>query len=166
MYQVGEQVIYGSHGVCEIITREERLIDRKKVLYLVLEPVGQTGSRYYVPEHNTAAMAKMHPMMTRLELDNLIKSETVHADAWIPDENRRKQVYRELIVSGDRVKLMQMVRSLYLKRKNSAESGKKLHLCDENFLRDAEKVLIGEISLVLDLDLELTKKYLHNQLDT
>ena len=31
------------------------------------------------------------------------------------------------------------------------DAGRKLHLCDENFMRDAEKLLNAEFSLVLNI---------------
>ena len=45
MYQTGDRVVYGSHGVCCVASLEERVIDRKIVQYLALEPVGQEGAR-------------------------------------------------------------------------------------------------------------------------
>ena len=57
MYQTGDRVVYGSHGVCCVASLGERIIDRKIVQYLALEPVGQEGARYLVPTHNPAAMA-------------------------------------------------------------------------------------------------------------
>ena len=152
MYQVGDQVVYGVHGVCKVVDQEERVIDRKKVIYLALEPIGQAGSRYFVPTHNAAAMAKVRNMLSREELEAMMESEEVLADGWIRDENQRKQTYRELIGSGDRVRLLQMDRTLYRHRKTQSAAGKKCHLCDENFLRDAEKLLIGELSIVLNMD--------------
>lgn len=164
MYQVGDKVVYGVHGVCRIVDQEERVIDRKRVTYLALEPVGQDGSRYFVPTHNAAAMEKIRHMLSREELESMMDSEAVLADGWIQDENQRKQTYRELIGSGDRVRLMQMVRTLYRHRKAQAEAGKKCHLCDENFLRDAEKLLIGEFSIVLDMEPEQAKQYIRTKL--
>ena len=35
MFQIGDQVIYGIHGVCQVTGMEERSIDRKKVRYLI-----------------------------------------------------------------------------------------------------------------------------------
>ena len=75
MYQVGDQVVYGVHGVCKVVDQEERVIDRKKVIYLALEPIGQAGSRYFVPTHNAAAMAKVRNMLSQEEL------EAFYADA-------------------------------------------------------------------------------------
>ena len=45
MFQVGNQVLYGMHGVCTIIDVEERVIDHKKIQYFVLEPTEQQGTR-------------------------------------------------------------------------------------------------------------------------
>ena len=164
MYQVGEQVVYGIHGVCRVADLEERVVDRKRVTYLALEPVGQDGSRYLVPTHNAAAMAKVRSMLSPHEMDALLQSQEVRSDGWIRDENQRKQTYRELIGSGDRVRLLQMVRTLYRHRKAQSAAGKKCHLCDENFLRDAEKLLIGEFSIVLNMDQEQAKHYIRNKL--
>lgn len=164
MYQIGEKVIYGIHGVCVVADREERVIDRIRRTYLALEPVGQEGSRYLVPTHNEAAMAKLRRMLTREEFETLLASDQVRANGWIQDENQRKQLYRELITSGDRGRLMQMIRTLYRHRAAQTAAGRKCHLCDENFLRDAEKLLAGEVSLVMGLDPDAAKQYIRSRL--
>ncbi len=164
MYQIGQKVVYGIHGVCHITGVEERLSDQKQVTYLVLEPVGQTGARFLVPTHNANAMAKVKPMLSREALEQMLTSEEVRSDGWIKDENQRKQTYRELISSGDRARLLRMVRTLYRHRAAQTAAGRKCHICDENFLRDAEKLLTGEIAEVMGLDPELTKDYLKNHL--
>ena len=164
MFQVGEQVVYGIHGVCRVVDQEERIVDRKHVTYLALEPVNQDGSKYLVPTHNAAAMAKLRYMLSREELESLMQSDEVRADGWIKDENQRKQVYRELIGSGDRAKLMCMVRTLHRHKDAQAAAGKKCHLCDENFLRDAEKLLLSEVSIVMDMEPEEAKQYIRNKL--
>lgn len=164
MYGIGDQVVYGVHGVCRVVDTEERSIDRKRVTYLVLEPEGQQGARYLVPTHNAAAMSKLRQVLSRDELEALIRSSEVLEDRWIPDENRRKQTYRELISSGDRTALMGMVSTLYRHKAAQTAAGRKCHLCDENFLRDAEKLLSGEVSLVMGLDADEAKAYLRRHL--
>ena len=164
MYQIGDQLVYGIHGVCCVVEQEERVIDRKRVTYLVLEPVGQDGSRYLVPTHNAAAMAKLRKKLSREELEDLVKSETIRVDGWITDENQRKQMYRELISSGDLAKLMQMVHTLYRHKNAQAAAGRKVHLCDENFLRDAQKVLCSEFSMVLGIPYHEVAAYIEKKL--
>lgn len=164
MFQVGDQVVYGIHGVCRVADLEERVIDRKRLTYLVLEPVGQDGSRYLVPTHNAAAMGKLQQMLTPSQLQTLLSSDEIRKDSWIRDENQRKQTYRELIGSGDRARLLQMVHTLYRHKKEQSAAGKKVHLCDDNFLRDAEKLLSSEVSMVMSMEYDQARAYLRDQL--
>ena len=164
MYQIGDRVVYGMHGVCRVMDEEKRIVDRKQVTYLALEPVGQSGSRFYVPTHNAAAMAKIRPMLTVEELDALLSCCEICEDGWIPDESQRKQMYRELISSGDQVRLAKVLRSLYRHRVDRQAAGKKVHMCDDNFLRDAEKLLISEAAAVRDCDPDTAKQYIRSKL--
>lgn len=159
VYEIGEKVLYGIHGVCRISDTEERTVDRVKRQYLVLEPVDQAGAKFFVPTHNAAALAKLRPILSREALESLLRSEDVKKDAWIEDENARKQTYRELINSGDRTALIRMVGSLHRHKEAQALAGRKFHLCDENFLRDAEKLLSTEFSLVLGIEPEQVGSY-------
>lgn len=164
MYQVGDRVVYGIHGVCTVADLEKRVVDRKTVTYLVLEPVDRDGSRYLVPTHNENAMGKLRPMLTPEQMQALLESAEIREDSWIREENQRKQTYRELITRGDRVGLMQMVHTLYEHKKNQAAAGKKVHLADENFLRDAEKLLSCEIAVVMDMQADEARTFLRTRL--
>lgn len=166
MYEIGSWVVYGIHGVCRVIGREKQLVDRKRTEFLVLEPVGQNESRFYLPTTNPVAMAKLKAVLSPEELEKLLCSEEIRKDCWIPEENLRKQHYRELIGNGDRTSLLQMVTALYRYRAAQSAAGRKFHQCDENFLRDAEKLLSSEISLVLNLSPEEARSYLREHLKT
>ena len=164
MYQAGDWVVYGIHGVCRVIGTEKQLVNRKRTQYLVLEPLAQAESRFYLPTENPTAMAKLRAVLSKEELTELIGSEEVRQDVWIQEENLRKQHYRDLIGSGDRVSLMKMVSTLYRYKASQAAAGRKFHQSDENFLRDAEKLLASEISLVMELSPEEARNYLREQL--
>jgi len=164
MYQIGNKVIYGIHGVCVVADLEKRRVDGKQVVYLALEPAGQSGSRFLVPTHNAAAMAKVRPVLSREELEALLSSKAIREDAWIRDEGQRKQLYRELISSCDRQRLAQMICCLYRYRATLSAAGKKFHMCDDNFLRDAEKILAGEIASTLEIPSTEAIKYLRSKL--
>lgn len=164
MYQIGDQVVYGIHGVCAIVEVENRLVDRRRVEYFALEPLDQPGARFYVPTGNPAALSKLRPVLSRGELEELLASDSVRQDTWIQDEGRRKLYYRELINSGDRGALLSMVGSLYRHKEVQASLGRKFHLCDENFLRDAQKLLCSEFSLVLGLGQNEVNAYLKEKL--
>lgn len=164
MYQSGEFVVYGIHGVCRVLGKEKQLVNRKRTEYLVLEPMAQNESKFYLPTQNPTAMGKLKAVLSRDEMDVLMTSEEIRQDCWIQEENLRKQHYRDLIGSGDRVALLRMVSSLYRYKDEQAAAGRKFHQCDDNFLRDAEKLLCSEISLVMELEPEKAREYLRNQL--
>jgi CarD family transcriptional regulator len=159
MFEIGNLVMYGIHGVCKIVDKELRTIDRKKMEYLVLEPVNQNSSRFYVPSGNPNAMAKLRRLMTRQELETLLVSGDIRQPCWIEDENLRKQHYRDLVSTGDRVALLRMLYTLYRHRESQLSSGRKFHLCDENFLRDAQRLLSVEFALVLGIAPEQVGEY-------
>lgn len=165
MYTIGDRVVYGIHGVCSVVALEKRTVDRKRVEYFALEPLEQPGARFYVPTQNQAAVAKLRPLISRQELDVLLASEAARQDCWISDESRRKQYYRELINSGDRGALLSMVGCLYRHKEEQAALGRKFHLCDENFLRDAQKLLNSEFALVLEIEPGQVGEYLRKQFD-
>lgn len=151
MFQVGDKVVYGIHGVCRIVDTEEKTVDRKKVSYFVLEPMEQPEARFYVPMHNEAAVSKLRRIMSAAEIHTLLRSEEARGSAWICDENQRKLRYRSLINSGDRSAMLCMIRTLHQHKSDQEAVGRKLHMCDENFLRDAQKLLGSEFSLVLGI---------------
>ena len=164
MFQQGSLVVYGMHGVCKILGMEVRRIDRNSVEYYVLEPVKQSGDRYYVPLQNATAVSKMRPLLSTEQLDALLSSLEASQNAWIADENQRKQKYRELITSGDRAALLSMVKALHIHKEAQVAQGRRLHLCDENFLRDAENLLGGEFSLVLGIPPDGIGAYIKSKL--
>ena len=151
MFQIGDKVVYGIQGICVVSDLEQRVVDRKRLQYLVLEPIKKDGSRFLVPIQNEAAMAKLQKLLTREELSALLNGTAASCDCWIEDENARKQKYRELITHSDRRCLAAMVHALYQHRSRQLSVGRKVHLCDENFLRDAEKLLSSETAVVMDI---------------
>ena len=165
-YQNGDLVVYGIHGVCRIIGREIRAVDRKQIEYYVLEPQDQPGARYFIPTQNQAAVSKLRSLLSSQEISNILQAQNGKADAWIQDENLRKQRYRELINSGDRAALISMVHALHLHKQEQTAAGKKFHLCDENFMRDAQKLLGTEFSLVLNIPQEQVAQYVMDMMKT
>ena len=82
----------------------------------------------------------------------------------IQDENLRKQRYKEMINAGDRAALIGMIRSLHKHKESQLAAGRKFHLCDENFLRDAQKLLASEFSMVLGIPQSDVAGYIESKL--
>ncbi len=165
MYCVGDMVVYGIHGVCTITAEEQRRVDGKTLHYLILEPLNVAGARYMVPTHNEKALSKLRKMMNRSQLLELLHSEAVRHDSWIDDENLRKQCYRKLISGNDTVELLKMVRSLHSHKQKMLAEGRKFHLCDENFLRDAQHLLELEFAAILEIPREKVSEFVLEQMN-
>ena len=157
-------MIYGIQGVCRVVGTEKQMVNRKRTEYLILEPMNQTESRYYVPTANSAAMAKLKQVISREEWDKLLTSDEIRQDNWIADENQRKQHYRDLISGGDRISILKMVAALYRYKEEQLAAGRKFHQSDDNFLRDAEKLLALELALVMEIPADQARDYLRQQL--
>lgn len=152
MYQIGQQVLYGIHGVCSVTAIEPMRFGKVKSDYYILQPTAQPDSRYYIPVNNPAAVAKLRPLMTRQELIELLHSDLVRQDVWVNDENQRKLKFRELLAQGDRSEILSMIYCLHRHKKQQQSLGRKFHQCDEGFLKDAEKLMNAEFSQVLGLE--------------
>ena len=45
MYEIGQQVLYGSHGVCTVTGVERMRFGKTKANYYILEPVEKAGAK-------------------------------------------------------------------------------------------------------------------------
>lgn len=161
MFSRGDRVLYGARGVCDIVDIEVKPVGAVQTEYYVLKPVGQPDAKYYVPTQNPAAVAKLRPILSQQELESLLRG-TDTDQAWIEDENQRKLRYRQLLDCGDRAALVSMVHSLYKHKDAQLAAGRKFHLCDENFLKDAQKLLDSEFSLVLNIEQDEVRQYVRD----
>jgi len=165
MFEQGSLVVYGIHGVCKVADLESRAINGKKVEYYVLKPLEKADASFLIPTQNPAAVSKMRPILTKEKLEVLFSRDISEEDVWIGDENHRKQRYRELITGSDIAALICMVRAIHNHKEVQAASGKKLHQCDEYFLRDAERLLSSELSLILHIAPDAVGQYVKEKID-
>lgn len=151
MFQVNDVIIYGVQGVCKIIGTEEKNVSGKKRTYFVLKPVPDNGSTIFVPTDNENVLRKMRRLLTPNEIHKLIDSMRSENALWIANENERKEMYKNILAKGDHMELIRMIKAIYAHRKEREAAGKRLHMSDERFFKDAEQILYNEFQYVLDL---------------
>lgn len=164
MWQVGDNVLYGAHGVCCVTAIEKQRSGREVVTYYVLSPLSKMDSKFFVPMHNELATSKIKAVLTRDELAQLLANVDKTDGIWVSDEGQRKLRYRELISSGDRAALISMILALNRHKEEQIASGRKFHLTDENFVRDAKKLLSSEISVVMQIPPESVWDYIQSNI--
>ena len=151
MFQVNDVIIYGSQGVCEIVGIEEKTISGTKKEYYILKPLQYQCSTIYAPTNNEMIRKKMRRLLTVSEINALIDSMPDEKSVWIDNVNERKEHYKNLLANGDHPALIQMIKAIYAHKKEREAVGKRLHVMDEHFFKDAEQILYNEFQYVLNL---------------
>ena len=151
MFSIGDTVLYGATGVCKIESTIERDIFGEKKEYFVLKPVSQDKSTVFVPTDNEAHRAKMLKILSADEIDAIITEVKTLPDVWEENDVLRREKYSEIIHSGDRKRVMLLIRTLSSVQQARLKEGKRLHLSDERFLAEAERLLYDEFSTVLGI---------------
>lgn len=152
MFQVNDVIIYGTQGVCKIIGTEEKCVSGIKKTYFVLKPVGDKGSTIFAPTDNEHVLKKMRRLLTKAEIHKLIDSMPEENAVWVPNENERKERYKSILAEGNHLELIKMIKAIYAHKKEREAEGKRLHMSDERFFKDAEQILYNEFQYVLELD--------------
>jgi len=152
MFKINDVVVYGAQGVCEIVGIDEKKIDGAIKKYFVLKPKNDRGATCYVPTWNEKAWSKMRKVITKKEVDALIDSMPDKRPTWITNENERKETYKRILASGDQAAIISMVQALFCHKKEREADGKRLHISDEHFMKEAEQLLYNEWQYVLNVD--------------
>lgn len=165
MFEVGSMVLYGSDGVCTVQSVVHKDVGGVSGEYYVLEPVYRKKSTVFVPLDNERLTGRMRNILSAEELFELIEAVPQEPLLWIEDEAERKATYRGVITRGDCMELMRLVKTLKLHREKQEERGKKLHACDDRYLKTAEKMINDEFALVLGIEPDQVQAYLAERLE-
>ena len=166
MFKVKDVVVYGSQGVCEIIGIEDQKVGGEVKKFFVLKPKDDKGATCYVPTWNEKAWGKMRRVMTPNEINSMIDSMPDKKPNWIDNENERKETYRQILASGDQAAIISMLQALFLHQKERQAEGKRLHLSDERFMKDAEQLFYHEWQYVLNLDKDSLMAYIIERIES
>ena len=161
MFSKDDIVMYASQGVCKITDITTKEVCGQKIEYYVLKPIYSDTALLYIPTENEKLASQLRRVLTKDEIIDLIKSLKEEDVEWIENENMRKDKYKELLSAGDRRGLIGMIRTLYIHKEKLSEHGKKLHIVDERFFKDAEKILYDEFALVLDIKTDEVLPFIH-----
>lgn len=160
MFTQGETVIYGTNGVCRIDGVTQMDITGEKKDYYVLKPVFNGRSTLFVPIDNEKLVGRMRPLITESGIRALAKAFPSIEPLWIEDEDERKAACAAALADNDRETALALIKAIRVHRDRQFDIGKKLHVGDERFLKDAEKLLREEAAFVLDKDFDRVLNFL------
>ncbi len=164
MYSVNEKIHYGGSGVCVIQEIATMRFGRTREQYYVLKPVYQNSSVIYVPVQNEQLTARMRPVLSKDEVDRLIESIDEISTAWEEDPQLRKANFDALLRSSECRNLIVLIKTLNAHRERRKASGKALHVSDETFLREAQRLLYDEFAGALGIQPDQVRAYIQTKL--
>lgn len=150
MFCVGQTVLYGSNGVCMVDDVTEKRIGKTKKQYYVLKPLCNNTSTLFVPTANQQLVSKMRRILTEDEAEAILRNLPPCGD-WNDNKQERSEQFRAIITEGSCVELIRLIRLVRTHGQEQLAGGKRLHISDERFLKEAEKMICEEFSLVLHI---------------
>ena len=170
MFQIGEYVVHGNDGICEVkdITQLELPGGSSKRQYYLLVPQKEKSGRIYSPVESSKVQTRK--VITKQEADRLIHEIPAIQAAWVENEKLRENVYcffinvyKEAIKSCDLRELVKIIKNMYLRRQERISSGKKATVLDDRYFKLAEDKLYSELVFATGKDRNQIEKQIEQQ---
>lgn len=158
MFKVGDYVVYGNTGVCQIEDIGPIAIGNRDKEYYTLVPVYGRNSKLYTAVDSDKVVIR--PIMTKQESDALIDEMENIDTLRIGDEKRREEIYRETMRTCDCKEWVRIIKTLYLRKMDRISRGKKVTSSDERYLQMAEENLYGELAFSLQMPREKVGEFI------
>ena len=166
MFQSGELVVYGSTGVCRVegyAGPDQPGGDRGRRYYL-LKPLWQDGVIYAPVD---SEKVPMRPVMSRMEAEALI--DRMPGIQAAPCQGATAQALAQQCQSavrqGGHQALIEMMKAIYRKRGLAEAKNRRLGLVDERYMKQAERLLYGELATALGIPYEGVEDYIASRLE-
>ena len=164
MYGIGDKIVYGAQGVMEIVDITDQTVgDITRKYYVLKEYASPSSSLTYVPLDNEALVSQLQPLLTKEEITNAVKTAKNSPPLeWVEENRARSEMYKRILATADRAKMLSMIRSVYETGIRREEEGKKNYIADENIMKKAQKMINAEFSLVLGISEEEVAEFIKN----
>lgn len=162
MYQIGEQIVYNTTGVCQVAA---------------IGAQGDNGRSYYtlVPEYGTETIFVpvdtkmfMRPILSRAEAEALIAQIPGIEVEPQADKNLQHlgRYYQEAFQTHTCSDLIRLIKTIYIRNTDARKSNRKPYKLDETYLKRAEDLLHGELAISLGIPREDVLPYIDQLLQS
>ncbi len=165
MYSIGDYIIYGNHGVCQVEdigSLDISGLDNSKACYK-LQPVFSRASTLYTPVDNDRVL--MRRVITNDEAQAILNQIPDVPLLWIENDKQREEAYKEALKRHDCMEWIRIIKTLYVRKQERILQGKKLTFTDEKYLTIAEDCLYGELAIAMDIEKNEIEDLILNRLE-
>jgi CarD family transcriptional regulator len=164
MFTVGDNLLYGTVGVCTVKEMRREKIGGQWDDYVVLEPVFQRNATVLVPMSNEKLAGKMQPLLTEPEMTALLATLPAVDDTWSLSENERQAAFREAVRSGDRSRWLWLIKTIHRRQQVLLAAGRHLRSFDAIVYKETLALLGGEIAFLRGMTIEAAQEQLQELL--
>ena len=164
MYQPGELVVYVATGVCLVEDLTHLPGGVRKIQYYLLKPLWQDGVIYAPVD---SEKVPMRPVISREEAEALI-DQIPGIQAAVcrgPTVQAMAQQYQSAVRDGGHQALIEMMKAIYRKRDQAEAKNRRLGLVDERYMKQAERLLYGELATALEVPFDQVAGYVAGRLE-
>ncbi len=163
MYKIGEKIIYGQTGVCEVVDIcYKEFVKNKGQEYYILKPVFNENNIIYAPTCNPKIF--MRCLISKEEAEKLIENIPSIIKKSTQKQEYSKEEYLEKIYKSTLEDLVELTAYIYNKKKIIKSEKKRLNNVDEKYMIIAENLLFGELAAVLNIPICDVQKYIESKL--
>ncbi len=155
MFKQGDYIMYSNHGACLVDEIRERIIDKEKKMYYILHPLNENNSKIMTPINNSKV--RMRAIMTPKDAEVILSTIANSKVTQILDKKLREQAYTKILKEGNPNELVEIINALVIEENEKISEGKKASDTDRKYLLRAEKLLYSELSVTLNIKIDLIK---------
>jgi len=149
MFAVNDTVMYGQSGICKITEICDKKFGRETHKYYVLHPIYGDNTVIYCPVDSERV--PMRRLLREEDVVSLIREMPAQQGEWIENDALRKESQAEVLRSGDHRALIALIKTLYQKRRETENCGKRFHRADADAMEQAENILYQEFAEALGI---------------
>lgn len=163
-FKLGDYVSYRKNGVCEIVDIiEQNFVGQGKKEYYVLRSVYDNNTKVFVPT-GSALENEMQYVLSEAEIHKVIEESKNVDCTWIEDCKARAAYFDEIINSGDKAKMLWIIKRVSEYKLEFEKTKKKMKANDLKYLAQAESIIAADFAFSLRLSKSEVMGYINDYL--
>ncbi|MBQ7968774.1 MAG: CarD family transcriptional regulator [Clostridia bacterium] len=161
-YAVDDLVTYRRVGICKITDITLQNFARQgKSEYYVLSSVYDQNTKVFVPV-DSELENEIKPMLDSCEINKIIEQSRSVEDLWVDDCKARAAVFENIVNSGDKVKMLWLIKRVSEHKAQMEEARKKVKATDTRYLAICEGIIASDFAYSLGLAKNQVMDYIKN----
>lgn len=163
MFEVGDYILYGKNGVCELTGICSSPFDKKDTrAYYELHPVYSTSGVIYTPADNGVIASRK--VMTKAEAEEFLKTVAGIELLDVSNEKTRRDTYKAAAADLSPKGFVSIIKTVRNRRILFEPLRKHITEADAEYESLAKKSLYSELSLVLGIQYDKVEDFLYSKI--